>query len=72
MTTPGRYPGIDVLRAIAVSLVVLFHANAIRIGWVGVDLFFVLSGFLIGGMLLEKIGAGKLSMWEFYSRSTIS
>ncbi|WP_286937322.1 acyltransferase family protein [Achromobacter sp. UBA4530] len=71
MTTPGRYPGIDVLRAIAVSLVVLFHANAIRIGWVGVDLFFVLSGFLIGGMLLEKIGAGKLSMWEFYSRRAL-
>ncbi|WP_191575679.1 acyltransferase family protein [Achromobacter insolitus] len=71
MTTPGRYPGIDVLRAIAVTLVVLFHANAIRIGWVGVDLFFVLSGFLIGGMLLEKIGAGKLSMWEFYSRRAL-
>ena len=71
MTTPGRYPGIDMLRAIAVSLVLLFHSNAVRVGWVGVDLFFVLSGFLIGGMLLEKIAAGNLSMWRFYSHRAL-
>ena len=49
---PGQYAGIDALRAIAVSAVVLFHFEIFKAGWIGVDLFFVLSGFLIGGLLL--------------------
>lgn len=54
MTTKTHYPGLDALRGIAVILVVLYHyVPFFRIGWIGVDLFFVLSGFLITGNLLR-------------------
>jgi peptidoglycan/LPS O-acetylase OafA/YrhL len=58
-----RLPALDGLRAIAILLVLFSHhlayvpstglRHVIEMGWVGVDLFFVLSGFLIGGILLE-------------------
>lgn len=62
-----RQPGLDLLRALAVGLVVCYHAgnfgftlphNLDRFGWIGVDLFFVLSGYLIGGQLLGPIARG--------------
>src|SRR3954453_12821145 len=62
----ARIPELDGLRGIAVLLVVTWHyfgndtvhawALPFRLGWSGVDLFFVLSGFLIGGILLENRG----------------
>lgn len=65
-----RYrPDIDGLRAVAVMAVVLFHAfpSVIRGGFVGVDIFFVISGFLITGIILNGLQAGTFSFGSFYS-----
>ncbi len=61
---------IDGLRAVAVAPVVLFHAefDLFAGGFVGVDVFFVISGYLITAIILEKIDAGTFSIVEFYER----
>lgn len=46
-------PGLDGLRAVAYLLVFFFHARYLEVGWIGVQFFFVLSGFLITGILLD-------------------
>jgi peptidoglycan/LPS O-acetylase OafA/YrhL len=63
-------PDIDGLRAIAVIPVVLFHAGVLHVagGFVGVDVFFVISGFLITGILLEDIRKDRFSIAMFYER----
>ena len=76
---PARIAGLDGLRALAIAWVMLFHAwivgglgdwDAIATpGWVGVDLFFVLSGFLIGGQVFAPLAAGaRFSYADFYAR----
>ena len=60
----GYVPGLDGLRAVAVLAVVISHtwAQALPGGWVGVDVFFVLSGFLITSILLsEHDRTGRIS-----------
>ena len=67
----GRYrPDIDGLRAVAVIAVVLFHADAwpLRSGYAGVDIFFVISGTLIGGIIYRDAEAGRFSFAGFYAR----
>ena len=61
---------IDGLRAIAVLPVVLFHAGipGFSGGFIGVDVFFVISGFLITGILLRSINEGNYSIRHFYER----
>ena len=64
-------PDIEGLRAVAVGLVVAFHAGVpwITGGYVGVDVFFVLSGFLITGMLIDEVvRTGTVSIRTFYAR----
>ena len=61
---------IDGLRAVAVLLVVLFHADS-RIcsgGYVGVDVFFVISGYLITSIISREVEQGKFSLIRFYER----
>jgi peptidoglycan/LPS O-acetylase OafA/YrhL len=68
---PDRYrPDIDGLRAIAVMLVVNFHAfaDAIPGGFVGVDVFFVISGFLITGIIARELSSQRFSLLGFYDR----
>ncbi|WP_436536036.1 acyltransferase family protein [Actinoplanes sp. HUAS TT8] len=70
----GFRPDIEGLRAIAVTIVVLFHAGlpGLRGGYIGVDVFFVISGFLITGHLLREIGkTGTISLAKFYSRRAL-
>jgi peptidoglycan/LPS O-acetylase OafA/YrhL len=61
---------IDGLRAFAVLSVVLYHAfpKAVRGGYVGVDVFFVISGFLISSILLKEIVEERFSLINFYGR----
>jgi len=63
-------PEIDCLRSIAVFLVILFHFELFNIsgGFVGVDVFFVISGYLITNLIIEDIVKNKFSLIEFYSR----
>lgn len=67
----GYRGDIEGLRAIAILLVVAAHAGLpwLRGGFVGVDIFFVLSGYLITGLLLQEIGTqGRLRFGAFYAR----
>jgi peptidoglycan/LPS O-acetylase OafA/YrhL len=61
---------IDGLRAVAVILVILFHAkiNLFPGGYIGVDIFFAISGFLITSIIYPKILAGNFSFLDFYKR----
>jgi peptidoglycan/LPS O-acetylase OafA/YrhL len=73
----AREPGLDLLRSLAILLVALYHMSldpALAVlsvieqcGWMGVDLFFVLSGFLIGSQLLRPYLRNETpSLWAFY------
>jgi len=61
---------IDGLRAVAVVPVILFHAGfgAFAGGFIGVDVFFVISGFLITGLILPEIAERRFSIIDFYER----
>jgi peptidoglycan/LPS O-acetylase OafA/YrhL len=78
----GNRPGLDILRSVAISLVFAYHISGYtpeahrylatsvnRFGWTGVDLFFVLSGFLIGGQLWKELKAsGTVDVRRFILR----
>jgi peptidoglycan/LPS O-acetylase OafA/YrhL len=68
--TPSYRPDIDGLRAIAVGAVLLFHLDRTWLpgGFIGVDIFFVISGYLITGILLKDIDSGNFSFLRFYRR----
>ena len=63
-------PGLDGLRAIALLLVLGTHTGNLEFGWIGVQLFFVLSGFLITGILLrmKETQTPKMYFTKFYGR----
>jgi peptidoglycan/LPS O-acetylase OafA/YrhL len=80
MKATVRFNGLDHLRALAIIAVFFYHygggifghhpawlANVCQFGWSGVDLFFVLSGYLIGGQLLRMVAEGRrVSIRDFY------
>ena len=61
-------PEIDGLRAIAIILVVLFHYVNFRGGFIGVDVFFVISGYLITSIITEQLEENRFTMLDFYKR----
>src|SRR5437899_669846 len=74
-----RLPGLDLIRAVAISWVMIYHSSLFGLasqanwivgrGWMGVDLFFVLSGFLIAGQLLRPWARGmRPSYSRFFAR----
>lgn len=68
---PAQYrPEIDGLRALAVLPVILFHAGIAGVpgGFIGVDVFFVISGFLITGIMARDLDRGTFSIARFYER----
>jgi peptidoglycan/LPS O-acetylase OafA/YrhL len=67
---PKYRPDIDGLRAVAVLAVISFHAfpRVLKGGFIGVDIFFIISGFLISGILLSSLKKGAFSFKEFYIR----
>ena len=76
-----RQPGLDLLRALAIIVVVIYHAALFgfklpsridRFGWIGVDLFFVLSGYLIGGQLLAPLARDRrIKLGRFFTRRAL-
>lgn len=67
----GFRPDVQALRALAIAAVVLNHLWPTRVtgGYVGVDVFFVISGFLITGHLMKEVGAsGRIRLGAFYAR----
>ena len=63
-------PDVDGLRAVAVVLVLIFHAFPLALpgGFIGVDIFFVISGFLITGIITRELALGRFSLLGFYNR----
>ncbi|MBS0217019.1 MAG: acyltransferase [Proteobacteria bacterium] len=78
-----RQPGLDLLRAIAIIWVMLFHSFIVgglgddwgwlsKYGWMGVDIFFVLSGYLIGAQVLQQLRDGRrIDFRGFYLRRAL-
>ena len=61
-------PDIDGLRALAILLVVVYHYFGVLGGYIGVDIFFVISGYLITAIIAREIAAGTFTFLGFYDR----
>src|SRR3989441_12466628 len=73
MTTRlGYHPALDGIRAISILAVMLYHSGLIHGGFLGVDVFFTLSGFLITTLLIEEhAAAGRIALRDFYCRRAL-
>lgn len=68
MTQPVRELGCGIGRAVAALLIVFFHVGYLRSGYLGVDLFFALSGYLITTILLREYREERWSLGRFHLR----
>lgn len=69
LSVSGRSAALEGLRGVAILGVLLFHTGQLAGGFLGVDLFFVLSGYLITGLLLREVrGAGRIDVIAFWGR----
>ena len=70
ITKFNHYKQIDILRAIAVIGVIVYHfGDSVLVGgWLGVDVFFVISGFLISNTIISSIENNTFTIKEFYKR----
>jgi peptidoglycan/LPS O-acetylase OafA/YrhL len=71
---PAFRPDVEGLRGVAILLVVAFHAGVVGLagGFVGVDVFFVLSGFFITGLILRELtSTGRIDLTAFYGRRAL-
>ena len=59
---------LDIIKGIAIIVVVLFHMGLLKSGYLGVDAFFVINGFLIIPSVLRKMEANKFSFWEYIEK----
>ncbi len=67
-----RWPALDGMRAVAVIAVAMYHIGVLPGGYLGVDVFFVLSGFLITSLLLREWDRrGRISFRDFYARRAL-
>lgn len=64
---------VDGIRAIAVCAVIFYHAHLLGIsgGFIGVDVFFVISGYLITSIISNDVSQGRFSLWNFYVRRAL-
>ncbi|CAN5601183.1 acyltransferase family protein [soil metagenome] len=66
---PGHRPGLDAVRALAVSAAIAYHLDLLSGGFLGVEVFFVLSGFLVTALALAEVeGSGGLGLRAFWAR----
>jgi peptidoglycan/LPS O-acetylase OafA/YrhL len=71
-SSDARWPALDGMRAVAILAVLMYHLGLLPGGYLGVDVFFVLSGFLITSLLLrEWDGRGRISFRDFYARRVL-
>jgi peptidoglycan/LPS O-acetylase OafA/YrhL len=71
MIAKERNPQIQALRALAALLVLIYHAKWLDGGYIGVDIFYVISGFLITGILVRELDSkNTISLIAFYARRT--
>lgn len=70
MTSLSYRRDIDGLRGLSIALVLIYHAfpDYLPSGFIGVDIFFVISGYLISNILIQEIGEEKFSFFNFYQR----
>jgi peptidoglycan/LPS O-acetylase OafA/YrhL len=79
VSAPTRIPSLDGIRAVAIGLVIISHfskdygwGDPLDLGSLGVRIFFVISGFLITGLLLKEMdGEGRIDLARFYFRRTL-